>query len=100
MTKSSNCSITFFPDFCVLQDLATKKTIGLGRQCDELYYLSTNTTSPLNLIASKVNHTSLELELWHRRLGHPSIQPLKHLADSTPEISFVPNKVCDYLSLG
>ena len=99
MTKYSNCSITFFPDFCFLPDLATKKTIGLGRQCDGLYYLSTNTTSPLNLVDPKVNQTSLQPDLWHRRLGHPSIQPLKHLADSILKISFVPNKVCDICHL-
>ena len=31
LTKSLNCSLTFYPDFCVLQDLETKKMIGLGK---------------------------------------------------------------------
>ena len=32
ITRGLNCSVTFFPYWCVLQDLATKTTIGLGRR--------------------------------------------------------------------
>lgn len=31
LTKSLNCCVLFFPDFCLLQDLAMKKTIDLGK---------------------------------------------------------------------
>lgn len=53
MTKSLNCSITCFLDFCILQDLATKRMIGLGRQHNGLYYFSTNTTPLPNLLYQK-----------------------------------------------
>ena len=36
VTKDLNCSVTFFPHWCILQDLTT---IGLGEQRDRLYYL-------------------------------------------------------------
>jgi hypothetical protein len=39
ITKDLNCSVTFFPYWCILQDLRTKTTIGLGKQRDGLYYL-------------------------------------------------------------
>ena len=39
LTRDLNCSMTFFPHWCVLQDLATRRIIGLGKQCDGLYYL-------------------------------------------------------------
>ncbi|VVA20393.1 PREDICTED: Retrovirus-related Pol poly from transposon [Prunus dulcis] len=32
VTRGLNCSITFFPYWCILQDLTTKTTIGLGKQ--------------------------------------------------------------------
>ena len=32
LTRDLNCSMTFFPHWCVLQDLATRRMIGLGKQ--------------------------------------------------------------------
>lgn len=32
LTKSLNCSLTFYPDSCVMQDLSTKMKIGLGKE--------------------------------------------------------------------
>ena len=37
LTKDLNCSMTFFPHWCVLHDLATRRMIGLGKQRDGLY---------------------------------------------------------------
>ncbi|KAK0605442.1 hypothetical protein LWI29_026876 [Acer saccharum] len=34
LTRGLNCSITFFPYWCILQDLATRRMIGLGKQRD------------------------------------------------------------------
>ena len=99
MTKSLTCLVTFFLDFCILQDLATKKTIGLGKQHNGLYYFSTNTTPPVSLSTQKVNQASTQSNLWHKRLDHPSIHPIKYLTISVPEISFTSNKVYDVCSL-
>lgn len=71
LTKSLNCCVILFPDFCVLQDLATGKTIGSGEQCGGLYYMS-----PLQKIP--VSHqVSQPSNIWHMRLGHPSTSRLK-----------------------
>ena len=32
LTRGLSCSLTFFPYWCILQDLATRRTIGLGKQ--------------------------------------------------------------------
>ena len=31
LTSALNCSFHFFPTFCILQDLATKRMIGMGK---------------------------------------------------------------------
>ncbi|CAL8991196.1 unnamed protein product [Prunus brigantina] len=61
VTRSLNCSVTFFPSWCILQDLTTKTTIGLGKQRDGLYYFwshwrqqhrALNSDPPLPLLTS------------------------------------------------
>ena len=44
LTRDLNCSMTSFPYWCVLLDLATRWMIGLGKQHDEMYYLAALTT--------------------------------------------------------
>jgi len=71
----------FFPYWCILQDLAMRRMIGLSKQRDELYYLVAlamkksmiNSTSLLNQPAC--NLTISSTELWHKHLGH--ISPLR-----------------------
>ena len=38
ITRAFSCSITFFLDFCLSQDISTKRTIGLRRQHNGLNY--------------------------------------------------------------
>ena len=71
VTGSLNCCAILFPTFCVLQDLATGKMIGLGKQRGGLYYMSPISQAP---ISHQVSHSS---NLWHLRLGHPSPSRLK-----------------------
>ena len=40
ITRSLNCSITFFNKFVTLQDRSTGKTIGIGRESQGLYHLA------------------------------------------------------------
>ncbi|CAB4308826.1 unnamed protein product [Prunus armeniaca] len=63
-------------------DLATGRTIGLGKQRGGLYYMSPLNT-PLNTasLSCYVSHTS---SLWHQRLGHPSPARLKLLSNVLP----------------
>lgn len=76
VTKSSNCCVILFPDFCVLQDLATGKMIGRGKQSGGLYYMSPVHTS------LTVCHTSNPDTTWHHRLGHPSPACLRLISKS------------------
>ena len=65
--------------------------IGLGKLANGLYYLTLE-TSPSSKVISRVNRvTSI---LWHQRLGHPSIQPLKHLSRSSLGISCELKRFC------
>ena len=53
-------------DSCVMQDLATEKMIGSGKQSGGLYHIS---SSPIKSSANQVSQSS---NLWHLHLGHPS----------------------------
>lgn len=72
LTKEYNCVlIFFFPDFYIMQDLASRNLIGVGKQRDGLY----------NLEPVKDGRTllaSVSLETWHKRLGHTSRIKLLH----------------------
>ena len=61
-----NCNISFFPDYCLFQDLLTKWIIGRGRESRGLYILETK--KPESVACSGVV-TPFEL---YCRLGHPS----------------------------
>ena len=37
LTRDYHCAVTFFPTFCVLQDLAAKRLIGMGEMKGGLY---------------------------------------------------------------
>lgn len=79
ITRALKCCVSFFPDYCVFQDLSTKKIIGRGRESDGLYIFEHPT--PYSLASS----TSSPFEV-HCRLGHPSLQNLKKLC---PEFSYL-----------
>lgn len=73
LIKTLNCSVTFSPDFCVFQDLMTKKTIGHGRESGGLYLLE---ESP-SIACSSVSPSQI-----HCRLGHPSLESFKRVVPS------------------
>ncbi|XP_075515853.1 uncharacterized protein LOC142550661 [Primulina tabacum] len=54
LTRALNCSVTFYPDFCVLQDSTTKKMIGLGRQNSSLP-VGSSTKHPISRYLSYSN---------------------------------------------
>lgn len=81
MTKELNCSVTFFPHFCVFQKLYTGKLREVGKEDDDLYLLRKNLAQEkLKLISFVVPEKQLkehslseyEVDLWHKRLGHGS----------------------------
>ncbi|CAH9142679.1 unnamed protein product [Cuscuta epithymum] len=72
LTKDLNCTLAFFQDFCVLQDLPLKKSIGVGRFRDGLYYLD------FPRVEEVAMSVSINSDLWHQRLGHASDGRLHH----------------------
>ncbi|KAJ9675451.1 hypothetical protein PVL29_024395 [Vitis rotundifolia] len=85
LTKSSNCSAKFLPSHCVFQDLSSEKTIGSAKEHEGLYYF--DETDVLEQCSPTVCNSASypkdnELLLWHKRMGHPCFQSLKHLFPS------------------
>jgi len=86
LTRDLNCLVIFFPYWCILQDLATRRMIGLGKQHNRLYYLvALATKNNFTNHSSATNHptcnlTVLPIDLWHNRLGHTSPLRLNFLA--------------------
>ncbi|RVX11314.1 Retrovirus-related Pol polyprotein from transposon RE2 [Vitis vinifera] len=75
ITRTLNCSITFSDKFVTLQDRSTGKTIGIGRESQGLYHL-TSDSSPAVCIS-----TDAPL-LIHNRLGHPSLSKFQKMVSS------------------
>jgi hypothetical protein len=93
LTRGLKCTVIFFDKFCIVQDVNTGRTIGLGKQFNGLYYLKA-TQNPR--LAHHVHHTS---HLWHQRLGHPSTAPVQFLSNKIPEIMCNPNHICNICPL-
>ncbi|KAK4406722.1 Retrovirus-related Pol polyprotein from transposon RE2 [Sesamum angolense] len=74
LTKTHNCSVTFYPSYCVIQDLQTRRTIGTGHERGGLYFL--DTTPPVDARALSASVSPLQ---WHSRLGHPSLPTLQKI---------------------
>ncbi|KAK4395796.1 hypothetical protein Sango_1733900 [Sesamum angolense] len=72
LTQKHNCLVTFFPSYCVFQDLQTRRTIGGGHERGGLYFL--NTFPPIEARALSASVSPLQ---WHCRLGHPSLHTLQ-----------------------
>nr|CAN74438.1 hypothetical protein VITISV_022954 [Vitis vinifera] len=86
LTKNLNCSVSFFPDHCVFQDLMTKRTFGKGHVSDGLYILDEWVPRPVACVS-----TASPVEA-HCRLGHPSLPVLKKLC---PQLYTLPSLDCE-----
>ena len=86
LTRTHNCSISFFPDYCLIQDLSMKRIIGKGRESGGLYILKTEVSKS---VACPGVITPFEL---HCRLGHPSVSLLKKLY---PQFSSLSSLNCE-----
>ena len=86
LTRARKCYISFFPDFCLFQDLMTKQIIGRGRESGGLYILDPTVPRP---IAYSGVTTPFET---HCRLGHLSLPLLKKLC---PQFSSLLSLDCE-----
>ena len=70
LTRTLNCSITFFLNYCLIQNLSTKQIIGRGCEFEGLYILDTEVSK---YVTCSGVVTPFKL---HCRLGHPSLSLL------------------------
>lgn len=82
-----NCYVSFWPNKCFFQDIATDQILGYGTRRGRLYYLEEERLAE----AYNVEGRNELAWLWHRRLGHLSFGYLKRLK---PEL-FLNNKTFD-----
>ncbi|RVW98628.1 Retrovirus-related Pol polyprotein from transposon TNT 1-94 [Vitis vinifera] len=87
ITRTLNCSITFSDKFVTLQDRSTGKTIGIGRESQGLYHL-TSDSSPAVCIS-----TDAPL-LIHNRLGHPSLSKFQKMVSRFSTLSSLSCESC------
>ena len=80
----------FFSDYCLIQDLSTKRIIGRGHESGVLYILDPEVA---RFIACSEVVTPFEL---HCRLGHPSLSLLKKLYPIFSSLSSLNYKLCKY----
>ncbi|RVW99739.1 Retrovirus-related Pol polyprotein from transposon TNT 1-94 [Vitis vinifera] len=89
ITRTLNCSITFSDKFATLQDRSTGKTIGIGRESQGLYHL----TSPSPAVCISTDAPLL----IHNRLGHPSLSKFQKMV---PSFSSLSSLACESCQLG
>ncbi|CAL1400060.1 unnamed protein product [Linum trigynum] len=70
LTADHPVAVIFLSDFCVIQDLTSRKMIGMGIQSDGLYQLKVFERS--HAMAYSARQALGQSALWHSRLGHPS----------------------------
>ena len=90
ITHTLNCSITFSDKFVTLQDRSTGKTIGIGRESQGLYHL-TSPSTPVVCIS-----TNVPLFI-HSRLGLPSLSKFQKMV---PHFSSLSSLACESCQLG
>ena len=93
LTCTLNCSISFYPDYCLIQDFSTKRIIGRGRESGGLYILDIEV--PKSIACFGVV-TPFEL---HCHLGHPSLSQLKKLYPQFSSLSSLNCESCQYAKL-
>lgn len=93
-----NCSVTFYPSYCILQDLHTRKTITNGKLCGGLYYWKQRTiTSMASPILSETHSSSSiqQLKRWHQRLGHSTFGVMEKMLPNLVKRCNWADFVCD-----
>ncbi|GKA56069.1 retrovirus-related pol polyprotein from transposon TNT 1-94 [Tanacetum coccineum] len=101
LTEDSKSGVSFYPKFCVVQDLTTRNVTGLGSMKKGLYHLVNVTHDKIDFVVSKLMQDSMQkfslsalgnlkfdnkvprdsYGLWHHRLGHVSDTKLKCMND-------------------
>ncbi|KAG8387429.1 hypothetical protein BUALT_Bualt02G0020500 [Buddleja alternifolia] len=73
LSCDSHCSINFTPTSCIMQGPMLKTPVVLGKQIDGLYCFDSSHDHFHSALSTSLNN----IELWHHRLGHTSLDKLK-----------------------
>ncbi|KAG7577529.1 Integrase catalytic core [Arabidopsis thaliana x Arabidopsis arenosa] len=90
LAKARGCIFQITDKVCIIQDRITMTLIGASRQHNRLYFLRGMETAA---IMTRVDSSSSQL--WHCRLGHPSLKVLKMLQFSDFSNSDFDSKTCE-----
>ncbi|KAJ9548782.1 LOW QUALITY PROTEIN: hypothetical protein OSB04_021325 [Centaurea solstitialis] len=83
-----DCVLLFNKSMCIIQDQNLRTLIGVGDRRDGLYYFRAPT------IQAMIFDGPTSMELWHKRLGHPSDKVVQSLSSSSKSFGTM-NKPCD-----
>ena len=93
LTRTLNCSISFFPGYCLFKDLLTKRVIGRGQESRGLYILDLELSNPIACSGIANPHKV------HCRLGNLSLSLLKKLFPQFSSLSSLNCESCQYAKL-
>ena len=106
LSISQLCDIGFRVVFesskCSIENVSTNEVIFLGVRKDNVYVIDVDSFDSKNKCLTVMNDNSW---LWHRRLGHASMDSIsklvrKDLVIGLPSIPFVKDKLCDACQFG
>ena len=87
LTRDLNCLISLSDNFITLQDQSTRRTIGIGREFQSLFHLSSPSSSTVC--------TSIDTaRLIHSRLGHPNIFKFRVMVPRFSSLSSIECESC------
>lgn len=92
LTRSLNCRVIFSYVFCGIQDPHTQQMIERVEMINNLYVLkqTPNQVNSVFLVSKTtgVNNKNKSdfFDIWHFRLGHPSINVLQHVSTVFPYV--------------
>ena len=87
LTRDLNCLITFFDNSVTLQDRSTRQTIGIGRESQGLFHLS----SP----SSSTSYASMDTPLLiNNRLSKSNISKLQKIVSHFSSLSSIECESC------
>lgn len=78
LTKDLHCMATFFPDLCVFQNLSSGQVKGIDREDQGFYIVKEDSSNSGPISTTSSFHSDADsISLWHKRLGHASIDAIK-----------------------
>ena len=79
VTKDLNCCVTFFPHYCVFQDLSSGKVRVTGKERDGLYMVDTQVADMPQRCLTAVQDTEDNATVWHQRLCHVPMSVIRKI---------------------